>query len=98
MSSLHTILCSLLFFQPKHIQYLFSQDGSDDRKKTAALPELSPNAVTVLERRYLKRDKDGKILEARPTCSGASPRPVADAEKPLPRGKNRRHSPGSSTG
>jgi len=26
-------------------------------------PELSPNAKTVLERRYLKRDSDGKILE-----------------------------------
>lgn len=26
-------------------------------------PELSQNAITVLERRYLKRDTDGKILE-----------------------------------
>jgi len=27
------------------------------------MPELSPNAVTVLERRYLKRDPDGTVLE-----------------------------------
>ncbi|MEW6076686.1 MAG: vitamin B12-dependent ribonucleotide reductase [Thermodesulfobacteriota bacterium] len=30
---------------------------------TSAMPELAPNAVTVLERRYLKRDRQGKVLE-----------------------------------
>jgi ribonucleoside-diphosphate reductase alpha chain len=32
-------------------------------KSAAAIPGLSKNAQTVLEKRYLKRDKDGKILE-----------------------------------
>ncbi|HQL01153.1 MAG TPA: ribonucleotide reductase N-terminal alpha domain-containing protein, partial [Smithellaceae bacterium] len=27
------------------------------------LPNLTKNAITVLERRYLKRDSDGKVLE-----------------------------------
>ncbi len=30
---------------------------------TPITPDLTKNAVTVLERRYLKRDKEGKILE-----------------------------------
>jgi ribonucleoside-diphosphate reductase alpha chain len=34
-----------------------------DENSTGFVPVLSKNAVTVLERRYLKRDPDGKILE-----------------------------------
>ena len=30
---------------------------------STVVPVLTKNAITVLERRYLKRDKDGKVLE-----------------------------------
>lgn len=34
-----------------------------ENKASASVSNLTKNAVTVLERRYLKRDKDGKVLE-----------------------------------
>ena len=55
-------------------------------KKTAALPELSPNAVTVLERRYLKRDKEGKILETPADMFRRVARTIAEAEKLFSKG------------
>ena len=30
---------------------------------TTTTSELTPNAITVLERRYLAKDKDGKVTE-----------------------------------
>lgn len=33
------------------------------RNASMTEPRLAPNAITVLERRYLKRDKDGNVLE-----------------------------------
>ena len=55
-------------------------------KKSASLPELSPNAVTVLERRYLKRDKEGKILETPVDMFERVARTIADAEKAYAKG------------
>ncbi len=42
---------------------------------TPIIPALTKNAITVLERRYLKRDKEGKVLET----PGQMFRRVADA-------------------
>ena len=67
-------------------------------KKSAELPELSPNAVTVLERRYLKRDEEGKVLEAPADMFERVARTIADAEKRFTKGESRPSSPPSSTG
>jgi ribonucleoside-diphosphate reductase alpha chain len=56
-------------------------------KKSAAQPELSPNAVTVLERRYLKRDQEGKVLETPADMFERVAKTIADAEKSFPQGK-----------
>ncbi len=56
-------------------------------KKSASLTELSPNAVTVLERRYLKRDKEGKILETPVDMFERVAQTIADAEKLFPHGE-----------
>ena len=56
-------------------------------KKSAAQLELSPNAVTVLERRYLKRDKEGKILETPDDMFQRVAKTIADAEKCFAKGE-----------
>ncbi|MBW2690622.1 MAG: adenosylcobalamin-dependent ribonucleoside-diphosphate reductase, partial [Deltaproteobacteria bacterium] len=49
--------------------------------------ELSPNAVTVLERRYLLRDKDGKVLEAPIDMFKRVAKTIAAAEKEFKTGR-----------
>jgi ribonucleoside-diphosphate reductase alpha chain len=56
-------------------------------KKSATELELSPNAVTVLERRYLKRDKDGKILETPAEMFRRVAKSIAAAEKAFAKGE-----------
>ncbi|OPL16247.1 MAG: ribonucleotide-diphosphate reductase subunit alpha [delta proteobacterium MLS_D] len=43
-------------------------------------PQLSTNAVTVLERRYLKRDRDGKVLETPADMFRRVARTIAEAD------------------
>ncbi len=56
-------------------------------KKSAVNPELSPNAVTVLERRYLKRDKEGKILETPTDMFRRVAKTIAAGEQSFAEGK-----------
>ena len=44
------------------------------------LPDLTKNAITVLERRYLKRDKEGKLLETSSQMFQRVARTIADAD------------------
>ncbi|MDY0239010.1 MAG: vitamin B12-dependent ribonucleotide reductase [Bacteroidales bacterium] len=59
-------------------------------KKPAASPALalSANAVTVLERRYLKRDAEGKVLEAPADMFRRVARTIASAETLLKTGQD----------
>lgn len=56
-------------------------------KKSALQLELSPNATTVLERRYLKRDQEGKILETPADMFHRVAKTIAAAEKCFAKGE-----------
>jgi ribonucleoside-diphosphate reductase alpha chain len=49
--------------------------------------ELSPNAVTVLDRRYLRRDEEGKVLEAPQAMFERVADTIAAAEKEFKTGR-----------
>ncbi|MCK4535959.1 MAG: adenosylcobalamin-dependent ribonucleoside-diphosphate reductase, partial [Desulfuromonadales bacterium] len=57
------------------------------KKTRTAKPELSPNAVTVLERRYLRRDQEGKVLEAPIDMFERVAKTIASAEKNFKTGR-----------
>ena len=57
------------------------------RNKQNLTPELSPNAVTVLERRYLRRDEEGKVLEAPIDMFRRVAKTIASAEKSFETGR-----------
>ena len=49
-------------------------------KETAVALNLSPNAVTVLEKRYLKRNEEGKVIETPAELFRRVARHVASAD------------------
>jgi len=53
-----------------------------------AVPALSPNALTVLERRYLKRDQEGKVLEGAAEMFQRVARAIAAAETQIGTGND----------
>jgi ribonucleoside-diphosphate reductase alpha chain len=56
------------------------------RIKETSAPVLSKNATTVLERRYLKRDQEGKVLETPVDMFRRVARTIASAESKLETG------------
>ena len=52
------------------------------------VPALSPNALTVLERRYLKRDQEGKVLEGAAEMFQRVARAIAAAETQIGTGND----------
>jgi ribonucleoside-diphosphate reductase alpha chain len=57
------------------------------KKSKKPTVELSPNAVTVLERRYLKRDDEGKTLEVPIDMFERVAKTIASAEKEFKTGR-----------
>lgn len=57
-------------------------------RKTAPSLALSPNAITVLERRYLRRNEEGKVLESPAEMFRRVAETIASAEKLFPAGKD----------
>lgn len=57
-------------------------------RKTSPPLALSPNAVTVLERRYLRRNEDGKVLETPADMFRRVAETIASAEKLFPAGQD----------
>ena len=70
------------------------------KKKTSNLtaPDLTPNALTVLERRYMKRDPDGKVLESPVDLFSRVADTIAEADRLFHEQAIRLSCPNNSTG
>ena len=77
-SQIEHLIKEVLAEKDKHVSY--SPHPSATASPQAPVPTLTPNAITVLERRYLAKDKEGKPIETPEDLFHRVARHIAQAE------------------